>query len=99
MKGSSGKTGRIVSLLAVYFAANVIFITSPALNSWATQLYPEIPYSTVLFLSTISSLLMIPGSLAAGVVLGKKVSFRRSEERRVGKECSEPCRSRWSPYH
>ena len=23
----------------------------------------------------------------------------RSEERRVGKECSEPCRSRWSPYH
>ena len=24
---------------------------------------------------------------------------QRSEERRVGKECSEPCRSRWSPYH
>ena len=24
---------------------------------------------------------------------------KRSEERRVGKECSEPCRSRWSPYH
>ena len=23
----------------------------------------------------------------------------RSEERRVGKECSLPCRSRWSPYH
>nr|WP_174531325.1 hypothetical protein [Micromonospora maritima] len=23
----------------------------------------------------------------------------RSEERRVGKECSERCRSRWSPYH
>ena len=24
---------------------------------------------------------------------------RRSEERRVGKECTEQCRSRWSPYH
>ena len=24
---------------------------------------------------------------------------KRSEERRVGKECSLPCRSRWSPYH
>ena len=24
---------------------------------------------------------------------------RRSEERRVGKECSLLCRSRWSPYH
>ena len=23
----------------------------------------------------------------------------RSEERRVGKECSVTCRSRWSPYH
>src|SRR3546814_11715960 len=23
---------------------------------------------------------------------------RRSEERRVGKECVSPCRSRWSPY-
>ena len=23
----------------------------------------------------------------------------RSEERRVGKECVNPCRSRWSPYH
>src|SRR3546814_20581739 len=23
---------------------------------------------------------------------------KRSEERRVGKECVSPCRSRWSPY-
>ena len=26
-------------------------------------------------------------------------TWRRSEERRVGKECIPPCRSRWSPYH
>src|SRR3546814_11504895 len=25
--------------------------------------------------------------------------FKRSEERRVGKECVSTCRSRWSPYH
>ena len=24
---------------------------------------------------------------------------KRSEERRVGKECERLCRSRWSPYH
>ena len=24
---------------------------------------------------------------------------KRSEERRVGKECTSWCRSRWSPYH
>ena len=27
------------------------------------------------------------------------IDARRSEERRVGKECVQPCRSRWSPYH
>ena len=28
-----------------------------------------------------------------------QITDRRSEERRVGKECSAVCRSRWSPYH
>src|SRR3546814_12888190 len=27
------------------------------------------------------------------------VEMKRSEERRVGKECVSTCRSRWSPYH
>src|SRR3546814_16218675 len=33
---------------------------------------------------------------------GRKVYYgdgRRSEERRVGKECVSTCRFRWSPYH
>ena len=35
-----------------------------------------------------------------GLLDGKTIAIiGRSEERRVGKECSEPCRSRWSPYH
>ena len=29
----------------------------------------------------------------------KLAEARRSEERRVGKECHVVCRSRWSPYH
>ena len=34
--------------------------------------------------------------VAAGIPLWRaQISMRRSEERRVGKEC----RSRWSPYH
>lgn len=73
---SKEKRGNLISVLAVYFAANVIFIMSPAMNSIATNLYPDIPYGTVLLLSTISSLLMIPGSLIAGAVLGKQVRFR-----------------------
>src|SRR6188472_4591332 len=29
----------------------------------------------------------------------RAVGVGRSEERRVGKECSLTCRSRWAPYH
>src|SRR3546814_3365486 len=30
---------------------------------------------------------------------GRMLLYRRSEERRVGKECVRTCRSRWSPYN
>src|SRR2546430_13674067 len=51
------------------------------------------------FATTLESVPDSPAR-AAGIALGEKVAAsvftdRRSEERRVGKEC----RSRWSPYH
>src|SRR3546814_8243749 len=33
-----------------------------------------------------------------GIDTGPIILTRRSEERRVGKECVSTCRSRWSPY-
>ena len=33
------------------------------------------------------------------VIFQVRPAIRRSEERRVGKECHVVCRSRWSPYH
>ena len=36
---------------------------------------------------------------AGEVIAQSDVIVLRSEERRVGKECSVVCRSRWSPYH
>ena len=38
-------------------------------------------------------------STAAPVTRAMLQQALRSEERRVGKECVQPCRSRWSPYH
>ena len=38
-------------------------------------------------------------AVAPGQAVDLGESVERSEERRVGKECSSPCRSRWSPYH
>ena len=43
-----------------------------------------------------------PVSPAARAIVerdGEDTPIDRSEERRVGKECEVPCRSRWSPYH
>ena len=39
------------------------------------------------------------GRVARGACEEIDASGLRSEERRVGKECVNPCRSRWSPYH
>src|SRR3546814_13772845 len=38
-----------------------------------------------------------PGSEEWGTT--ETTHFKRSEERRVGKECVSTCRSRWSPVH
>ena len=43
------------------------------------------------------NLLTQTGGLYMGTPDGELVSG--SEERRVGKECPQLCRSRWSPYH
>ena len=42
-----------------------------------------------------------PSSSKEGATCGMAMTEKQggSEERRVGKECRMPCRSRWSPYH
>src|SRR3546814_17835934 len=40
-----------------------------------------------------------PVPVIADYAAAEIADFVRSEERRVGKECVSPCRSRWSPYH
>src|SRR3546814_242576 len=51
--------------------------------------------------SFTSPICLVPGSLPP---ISMRRGFiasgtTRSEERRVGKECTSWCRSRWSPYH
>src|SRR3546814_8136825 len=45
-----------------------------------------------------NTLSMVDGKLTTSLSKPEVIS-RRSEERRVGKECVSTCRSRWSPYH
>src|SRR3546814_4878749 len=48
-----------------------------------------------------SSVPVLPKSICDNVLMDfdSLREVRRSEERRVGKECVSTCRSRWSPYH
>src|SRR3546814_2639857 len=39
------------------------------------------------------------GSSLRATSRASRSASKRSEERRVGKECFSTCRSRWSPYH
>ena len=53
--------------------------------------------------NTLKGRAVLPAAtFATGPTSGKLLGAspqNRSEERRVGKECVQPCRSRWSPYH
>src|SRR3546814_1769993 len=42
---------------------------------------------------------LLPGAAGEAMDIYAFALARRSEERRVGKECVSTCRSRWSPYH
>ena len=55
----------------------------------------------IAILFNISTYPAIPGQSVGPAVFPGLLAILliRSEERRVGKECFVPCRSRWSPYH
>ena len=52
-----------------------------------------------LFLALLLLILNLGLVLVVGVESKSTLVIGRSEERRVGKECTSWCRSRWSPYH
>ena len=76
MNYETQKKRNFIALLAVYFAANAIFIMAPAINAMATEMFPDKGYTSVLLVSTVSSLCMIPGSLIAGSILNK-IGFKK----------------------
>ena len=63
-----------------------VALTVIVVDNASTRAVPEAPQATMLHLER-------------RVSVGAARNAGRSEERRVGKECSLLCRSRWSPYH
>src|SRR3546814_4989591 len=66
----------------------------------ALPIYPECPPSIIDhadYVGSTSGILKFAKEFAGDTLIVS--TWRRSEERRVGKECVSTCRSRWSPYH
>ena len=75
--------------------------TVDSLAAWGHHLGSRAPPRSGLFSTTPSrqktNALIFPSSSEAAAA--KLLIPSRSEERRVGKECTSWCRSRWSQYH
>ena len=80
----------IVRATAAGAAIRAFAITSRDLVETARQDHNTSPIMTAALGRLLSG-----GAMMGTMLKGEK----RSEERRVGKECLRLCRSRWSPYH
>ena len=85
--GTSSQPVEILLCVFLGLGTGVSILVSQFTGSGDMESLKEIGATAISFLFLCSIPLTIIGQ------------FARSEERRVGKECSEPCRSRWSPYH
>ena len=79
-----------MSLLAPLLALFALFLGVTGCSSGPTA--PPLPAAPDLLAKSASA-------MAAVRTVAIDVQVERSEERRVGKECTIQCRSRWSPYH
>ena len=64
------------------------------LSEWAIK-----HQSFVWYLMFVALLMGVFSYMNLGREEDPSFTIKRSEERRVGKECLTQCRSRWSPYH
>jgi adhesin/invasin len=88
-------TSTITSTLA---GTAYITATSGSASGFDTVLFNPGPPNTTTLLAIPDTVTVGGTSILTATVIDQ-FSNPRSEERRVGKECMRPCRSRWSPYH
>ena len=86
--------------LAAMFAAGVLFFGGFGQASAADWYYIDADADDAAWFIDNSSVYKTDDAATVLVKINNVEGFTyRSEERRVGKECTSWCRSRWSPYH
>ena len=75
-------------------------LTEAEIVSWKVKEGDTVEINDIIVeIETAKSLVELPSPYAGTVLALLVEEGLRSEERRVGKECSLTCRSRWSPDH
>ncbi len=65
----------IIGVLAIFTATQATFILNPALASLSTK-YPDLPYSTLTYLTTIPNLVGIPMGVISGALIKKNMKYK-----------------------
>lgn len=63
------------AILSIFLLIPGGLVVNPAIQNLA-EIYPEIPYATVLLLSTLPSLVIVPTALFAGAAAGSRLRYR-----------------------
>jgi MFS family permease len=72
---NTGSFLAVLGVMAAFLVSQNAFIINPALSSLAAE-YPNMPYSSILLLSTIVTLFAMPFSIIGGIVVGKKAKYK-----------------------
>ena len=94
----------VTQLIVACAIAAIIYLAAGQAFAGSTDVgqFIEFIAATGMLLQPLKRLTSLNEQLQKGLAACESVFElidQRSEERRVGKECSELCRSRWSPYH
>lgn len=65
----------VFSVMSIFFIAMGIGTITPAIANIAAA-FPEVPFTTILLVSTLPSLLVIPATLITGALLGKQLKYK-----------------------
>src|SRR3546814_18791879 len=83
-----------VAIIGLWVGAALLFFSAavPTAHAFIKDIHERV---------TLEGLPFIKADVLEAIVSGNldEDEGKRSEERRVGKECVSTCRSRWSPYH
>ncbi|MDK2935624.1 MAG: hypothetical protein PWP16_21 [Eubacteriaceae bacterium] len=69
------KTFLKIAILSVFFVGMAVGTITPAIASIAAA-FPEVPFTTLLLVSTLPTLLSVPATLVSGRIAGIKVKYK-----------------------